>query len=116
MLGFVPYGDDRPTVAAVAAGGSANGGARADNGLAGLSNVGGDPFWTGHPLAQANLYAFGRLAWDSRPDSATLLDEWIELTLVPFFRKSGVPDAPRAPFPCGWTSLPPTILLCTQPS
>ena len=25
---------------------------------------GDDPFWTGHPLAQANLYAFGRLAWD----------------------------------------------------
>ena len=31
-----------------------------------VSNVGDDPFWTGHPLAQANLYTFGRLAWDPR--------------------------------------------------
>ena len=31
---------------------------------------GDDPFWTGHPLAQANLYAFGRLAWDPTLDPA----------------------------------------------
>jgi alpha-glucuronidase len=48
--------------------------------LAAVSNVGDDPYWTGHPLAQANLYAFGRLAWDPRLDPAAILDEWIDLT------------------------------------
>jgi alpha-glucuronidase len=48
--------------------------------LVGVSNVGDDPFWTGHPLAQANLYAFGRLAWDSRLDPVSILDEWMGLT------------------------------------
>ena len=52
-------------------------------GLVGVSNVGDDPFWTGHPLAQANLYAFGRLAWDPRLDPVAVLDEWISLTFVP---------------------------------
>ncbi|WP_436535742.1 alpha-glucuronidase [Actinoplanes sp. HUAS TT8] len=45
-----------------------------------VANVGDDPFWTGHPLAQANLYAFGRLAWDPGLDPAAVLDEWITLT------------------------------------
>ncbi|MGN9912141.1 alpha-glucuronidase [Phytohabitans sp. LJ34] len=46
-----------------------------------VSNVGDDPFWTGHPLAQANLYAFGRLAWDPALDPVSILDEWIDVTL-----------------------------------
>ncbi|WP_433606293.1 alpha-glucuronidase [Dactylosporangium sp. CA-139114] len=45
-----------------------------------VSNVGEDPYWTGHPLAQANLYAAGRLAWDPALDPIALLDEWIRLT------------------------------------
>ena len=45
-----------------------------------VANVGDDRFWTGHPLAQANLYAFGRLAWDPALDPATILDEWAGLT------------------------------------
>jgi alpha-glucuronidase len=52
-------------------------------GLVAVSNVGDDPFWTGHPLAQANLYAFGRLAWSPDLDPAAVLDEWIELTFAP---------------------------------
>lgn len=74
VLGFAPWGDHR-TVATLAAG---DGG-----GLVGVSNAGDDPFWTGHPLAQANLYAFGRLAWDPRLDPAAVLDEWIGLTFPP---------------------------------
>jgi alpha-glucuronidase len=70
VLGFRPWGPDGSTVADVAAGG----------GLVAVSNVGDDPFWTGHPLAQANLYAFGRLAWAPRLDPAAILDEWIGLT------------------------------------
>jgi len=49
-------------------------------GFVAVSNVGDDVFWTGHPLAQANLYAFGRLAWDPNLDPAVVLDEWIGLT------------------------------------
>ena len=60
--------------------GPATVGALAGGGLVGVANTGDDPFWTGHPLAQANLYAFGRLAWDPRADPAELLDEWIGLT------------------------------------
>ena len=57
------------------------------------SNVGDDPFWTGHPLAQANLYAFGRLAWDPQLDPVAILDEWIGLT---FARgDAGIRDAAR---------------------
>ena len=76
ILRFPLWGDGGATVADVAAGRAAAG----SGGLAAVSNVGDDPFWTGHPLAQANLFAFGRLAWDSRLDPIALLDEWIGLT------------------------------------
>jgi len=82
VLGFGPWGADGPTVADVAAG-TAGDRAGRGGGLVGVSNVGDDPFWTGHPLAQANLYAFGRLAWDPRLDPVAVLDEWISLTFVP---------------------------------
>ncbi|MBX6750214.1 MAG: alpha-glucuronidase [Micromonosporaceae bacterium] len=49
-------------------------------GLVAVSNVGDDEYWTGHPLAQANLYAFGRLAWDPTLSPSAVLDEWISLT------------------------------------
>ena len=32
-------------------------------GMAGVANIGNDRNWCGHPFAQANWYAFGRLAW-----------------------------------------------------
>ncbi|GAA3203286.1 alpha-glucuronidase [Nonomuraea helvata] len=50
--------------------------------LVAVSNVGDDRYWTGHPLAQANLYAFGRLAWDPALDPAAILDEWTDLTFA----------------------------------
>ncbi|NUO59208.1 MAG: alpha-glucuronidase [Hamadaea sp.] len=49
-------------------------------GMVTVANVGDDPFWTGHPLAQANLYAAARLGWDPALDPLALLDEWIALT------------------------------------
>ncbi|MFD5482471.1 alpha-glucuronidase [Streptomyces hawaiiensis] len=55
-------------------------GESARGGLVAVSNVGDDPFWTGHPLAQANLYTFGRLAWRPDAEPGEVLDEWIELT------------------------------------
>lgn len=77
VLGFRPWGEAGASVADVAAG-RGPGGRTA--GLVAVSNVGLDEFWTGHPLAQANLYAFGRLAWDPSLDPADVLDEWIALT------------------------------------
>ncbi|MEU4570179.1 alpha-glucuronidase [Micromonospora sp. NPDC023956] len=79
VLRFAPWGPGRRTVADVAAGepGAPGGG------LVAVANVGDDPFWTGHPLAQANLYAFGRLAWDPELDPLAILDEWISLTFPP---------------------------------
>jgi len=77
VLGFRPWGPDGRSVADLTADAATGGG------LAAVSNVGDDPFWTGHPLAQANLYAFCRLAWAPRTDPGTILDEWIDLTFPP---------------------------------
>ena len=49
-------------------------------GIAAVPNVGHDPFWTGHPLAQANWYAFGRLAWQPNLSSRVLAEEWTRLS------------------------------------
>lgn len=49
-------------------------------GMAGVSNVGDSPFWTGHPLAQANLYGFGRLSWNPELTSEEIAGEWAALT------------------------------------
>jgi alpha-glucuronidase len=58
--------------------GSLHGYAR--TGIAGVANTGDDRNWTGHDLAQANWYAFGRLAWDPALTSEAIADEWIRLT------------------------------------
>ncbi len=49
-------------------------------GFVGVANVGLDDYWLGHPLALANLYGFGRLAWDPTLSSAAIVDEWTRLT------------------------------------
>lgn len=77
LLAFRFWGADGPTVAEVAAGHGPGG---RDGGIVAVSNVGDDELWTGHPLAQANLYAFGRLAGDPTLDAAAILDEWVALT------------------------------------
>jgi alpha-glucuronidase len=51
--------------------------------IAGVSNVGLDSNWCGHPFAQANWYAFGRLAWNNSLTSEKIGDEWIKLTFAP---------------------------------
>jgi alpha-glucuronidase len=48
--------------------------------IAGVANTGTDRNWTGHLLAQANWYAFGRLAWDHQLSSEKIADEWTRLT------------------------------------
>ncbi len=49
-------------------------------GMAGVANIGDDRNWCGHPFAQANWYAFGRLAWDMSVSSEDIADEWIRMT------------------------------------
>ncbi|MEU4161480.1 alpha-glucuronidase [Actinoplanes sp. NPDC026670] len=101
VLGFHPTGDDAPTLAERVSAGPAGSASRSGPGrspagvgtggrasvrtaaggvLSAVANVGDDPFWTGHPLAQANLYAVGRLAWTPDRAPAAILDEWITLT------------------------------------
>jgi alpha-glucuronidase len=49
-------------------------------GIAGVANIGTDRNWTGSQFNQANWYAYGRLAWDSRASSADIADDWIRMT------------------------------------
>jgi alpha-glucuronidase len=49
-------------------------------GLVGVANVGMDANWLAHPLAMANLYGFGRLAWDPTLSAQTITEEWTRLT------------------------------------
>lgn len=49
-------------------------------GIAAVINVGDDHNWTGHTLAQANLYGYGRLAWNPDLTEKDITDEWIRLT------------------------------------
>ena len=53
---------------------------RSVGGFAGVANVGMDANWLGSPLAMANLYGFGRLAWDPNLSSETIVAEWTRLT------------------------------------
>ena len=50
--------------------------------IAGVSNIGKDANWCGHHFAQANWYAFGRLAWDNSLSSSQIADEWIRQTFT----------------------------------
>ncbi|MGA7160711.1 MAG: alpha-glucuronidase family glycosyl hydrolase [Bacteroidota bacterium] len=50
-------------------------------GMAGVANIGDDRNWCGHPFAQSNWYAFGRLAWDQELSAEQIADEWIRMTL-----------------------------------
>ncbi len=49
--------------------------------VAGVSNIGTDTNWCGHHFAQANWYAFGRLAWNPHLSSEKIADEWLKQTL-----------------------------------
>jgi len=50
------------------------------HGIAGVMNTGSARNWTGQLLAQANTYAFGRLAWNPALTPAQLSKEWTRLT------------------------------------
>jgi len=50
--------------------------------IAGVANIGLDTNWCGHEFAQANWYAFGRLAWNNQLKSEQIADEWIKQTFL----------------------------------
>ncbi len=49
-------------------------------GFVGVSNAGMDLNWFGHLMSQANLYGFGRLAWNPELSSRQIAEEWTRLT------------------------------------
>ena len=49
---------------------------------AGVANIGTDVNWCGHHFAQANWYAFGRLAWNPSLTSDRIADEWLRQTFT----------------------------------
>ncbi len=49
-------------------------------GIAAVGSAGRDDNWTGHKMAQANWYGFGRMAWNPNLTSEDILNEWIQLT------------------------------------
>jgi alpha-glucuronidase len=49
-------------------------------GIAGVANIGMDTNWCGHHFAQANWYAFGRLAWNPSLSSKQIAEEWLKQT------------------------------------
>ncbi|MBP3551965.1 MAG: alpha-glucuronidase [Bacteroidaceae bacterium] len=51
-------------------------------GIAGVANIGLDTNWCGHHFAQANWYAFGRLAWNPQLTSKQIADEWLKQTFM----------------------------------
>jgi alpha-glucuronidase len=57
-----------------------NGFPRPAGGYIGVVNVGRDQDWLGNHLAMANLFGFGRLAWNPNLTAKAIVDEWIRLT------------------------------------
>jgi alpha-glucuronidase len=52
------------------------------SGIAGVSNIGDEPNWAGHPFGAANWYAFGRLAWDYELSSEQIAEEWLKMSFT----------------------------------
>jgi alpha-glucuronidase len=50
-------------------------------GITGVGNIGSDRNWCGHFFAQANWFAFGRLAWDHTLTAEQIADDWVRMSL-----------------------------------
>ena len=57
--------------------------------IAGVANTGQDPNFCGYVFAQANWYAYGRLAWNPALSASQIADEWIRQT---FLKPEGMTD------------------------
>ncbi len=68
---------ERTLVKNIVAGKSFN---RPLGGFVAVTNVGLDRNWLGYDMAMANLYAFGRIAWNAGLPAPQIIDEWTRLT------------------------------------
>jgi alpha-glucuronidase len=62
------------TIASLLSGAAASGRL---SGITAVANIGNDMNWTGHDLAQANFYCYGRLAWNPGLSSEEIAKEWV---------------------------------------
>jgi alpha-glucuronidase len=77
VLDFDLRADDKSTpVKEIIAGKSFN---RPTGGMVGVASIGRD--WLGAPMALANLYSFGRLAWDPNQSPRQIAEEWTRQTI-----------------------------------
>lgn len=78
VLSFNTYAEQRnATVADIVAGRTYQ---NINCGISAVTNTGNDDNWTGHDLAAANLYGFGRLCWNTELTAEDIMREWICLT------------------------------------
>ena len=70
-------GTDRRLLGDVVDGGAQG---HADTAIVGVANLGNADNLTGHHFSQANLFAFGRQAWDWRLGSEDLAEDWVRMT------------------------------------
>lgn len=87
------------------------------SGLTAVTNIGDDANWTGHHLAQSNLYGFGRLLWNPELSSEEIAKEWTALTfgqdqqvqdvIVTFLLESwSIYESYTSPLGVGWMVTP----------
>ncbi|SDN31644.1 hypothetical protein [Actinomyces ruminicola] len=55
---------------------------RSGSAIVAVAGVGRDWNWTGNTFSQANLYGYGRLAWDLHADIQTIAGEWAAASFV----------------------------------
>ena len=78
ILEFRTHCDDSlDTVADIISGRTFN---QSKCGMVAVANLGNDKNWTGHDLAAANLYGFGRIAWNTDLSAEEIAEEWIKQT------------------------------------
>ena len=81
ILEFKTYcREEKDTVADIISGGCGEG-RNLHTGIAAVVNTGNDANWTGNVLAAANLYGFGRLAFQNELSAKEIAEEWIRMTL-----------------------------------
>ena len=79
ILGFKTYcSEDKDSVADIISGDTFN---SRYSGIAAVTNTGNDFNWTGNYLAGANLYGFGRLAFDTGLSSEQIAEEFVRMTI-----------------------------------
>ncbi|MCR5119249.1 MAG: alpha-glucuronidase [Lachnospiraceae bacterium] len=79
ILGFKTYcSESNDTVADIISGDTFN---SRFSGIAAVTNTGNDFNWTGNYLAGANLFGFGRLAFDTELSAEQIAEEFVRMTI-----------------------------------